>query len=236
MAAQAAVAGQFPYVVSLWNHFNVHICSGAIVNEHWVVSVAHCTVGRNPNNVAIAAGSIGYVGRDVYLVSAIINHEKYESVANGFDISVLKAASKIAFADNVKPIPLARQFVDWPAIVVATGWGWTSSLIRLNLKYVQMQSINQTQCYTMVRHLPINITLCASGPADGFMCSGDSGSPLTANNTLVGLASQASACGPKHPSVFTRISEFHQWVEEHTKDLSSDFDQYSEEQQTIIGD
>lgn len=51
-----------------------------------------------------------------------------------------------------------------------------------------------------------------------FNPQGDSGGPLVVNNTVVGITSWVRPCGRGYPDVYTRVSSFVDWIEEHIND------------------
>ena len=53
----AAVAGEFPYIVSL-SRSSSHFCGGVLLNANTVVTAAHCSVGQTASNVRVRAGTL----------------------------------------------------------------------------------------------------------------------------------------------------------------------------------
>lgn len=57
------------------------------------------------------------------------------------------------------------------------------------------------------------ITMCLL-----FILQGDSGGPLTVDGVLVGLVSWALGCARvSYPTVFTRVSEYIDWIEKNSQ-------------------
>lgn len=59
-------------------------------------------------------------------------------------------------------------------------------------------------------------TLCTYKRSGLGSCFGDSGGPLVTNRTLVGLVSWGVPCARGKPDMFTRVSEYADWVAENT--------------------
>ncbi|KAF2890093.1 hypothetical protein ILUMI_14222, partial [Ignelater luminosus] len=60
-----------------------------------------------------------------------------------------------------------------------------------------------------------------SGSRDS--CSGDSGGPLLQMGLLVGITSWGRKCGRGYPGVYTKLSEFQDWLEDVEKRLNTRF-------------
>lgn len=115
--------GQFPWQVSLANVNNVHFCGGSIINNRWILSAAHCTIGRAAVAVRIRVGSIQRTaGGVLHHATAIRTHPKYNDNTLANDISTVQTANVIGFNANVQPITLASVHVGVAAARVS-GWG-----------------------------------------------------------------------------------------------------------------
>ncbi|CAG2166671.1 unnamed protein product [Oppiella nova] len=108
------------------------------------------------------------------------------------------------------------------SIVKTIGWGLTSpTTFPEILQTLDVPVIKRGDCQSIYKINPDNFTvdetsICAGG-GGREPCSMDSGSPLTFNNTLVGLTSWGKPCGhPGFPTVFTRVAKFRDWIREHT--------------------
>lgn len=103
----------FPHHASLRSvDDSKHFCSGAIINERWLLTAAQCTQGdkSRPENIFIVVGvtNIGDDG-DRYELIKIINHPQYEMAVKRRvnDIAMLKTARNINMKlTGVLPISL----------------------------------------------------------------------------------------------------------------------------------
>lgn len=127
MGGQDAAAGQFPYQASIRTEFNWHFCGAWVANERWVVSVAHCTVGRTNANTFVVVGALDRThGGFTHTTSAIFNHPQYNANTLANDISAVQAAAPFTFNVYVQPIPLSTITTPGGIAAVVSGWGQTS--------------------------------------------------------------------------------------------------------------
>lgn len=118
-------------------------------SARWVVSAAHCTVGRSGGNTIIVMGAISRTtGGTTFGVSRIINHPSYSSTTLANDISVLETASNVAVTSTIAPATLGSAFVGGGVSVVASGWGQTShpGSAAANLQFLNVQTLTNADC------------------------------------------------------------------------------------------
>lgn len=87
--------------------------------------------------------------------------------------------------------------------------------------FLDLVTLSQLDCQSRMTgdfsQLITNETLCAYSNERGRgMCYGDSGGPLVADNRLIGLVSWCVSYAEGRPDVFTRISSYVEWINEHT--------------------
>merc|ERR1719244_925212 len=108
------------------------------------------------------------------------------------------------------------------------GWGRLEHMgdLSLILQEATVKVWDQDKCKETIDPLKIaNIVdsmLCA-GNGEKDACQGDSGGPLNYLNKedvrweLVGLVSWGVKCGEGYPGVYTRITEYLDWIKMHSK-------------------
>ncbi|XP_055596059.1 chymotrypsin-2-like [Uranotaenia lowii] len=223
VGGQNAASGQFPYQVSLRSAQNAHFCGGSIVNNRWILSAAHCTIGRTTANTRVVVGThLLNSGGVMHNAQAIINHPSYNANTLANDISVVHTATVIAFTNLAQPIGLAANFINTAAGALASGWGQlgANAGIPNNLQWLSTSIITLADCRS--RHSVANAarvfdhTVCTLSPTGQGMCMGDSGGPLVHGGLQQGVVSWGIPCGLGAPDVFARVSSFRAWILSHT--------------------
>lgn len=178
-----AKIAEFPFLISI-QQINVHICSGSLLNEKWIVSSARCYLTRPVNELNIEYGNTeitpGLNGSNKPRISQIILHENYgvpTQLAN--DISLIESEKPIVTGLN-QPfarllIPGGSHFASGTKSVYA-GWGHIMQNVRTNvLQKASISILAFDECVEAVgdTQKPSRSNICAIG--DSVMCAGDLG-------------------------------------------------------------
>lgn len=155
------------------------------------------------------------------VISAKI-HENYIEL-NTSDIAVLRLNQSLEFNDKVQPIPYSDKFIGGGEKCTLTGWGYTKPIrvgnLPTNLQHAELPTITNEEC--QAKGMPAGKTeVCTFDSFGKGACGGDSGGPLALNDgeLLVGVVSYgARFCATGRPDVFTRVSEFVDWIDENIK-------------------
>lgn len=130
VGGQKAIAGQFPYQVSLRDRvFRYHHCGASILNERYLLTAAHCTMYlySQPIFMVAVVGTVHHrFGGVTYSLSKIIRHKEYSTMTNINDISLIRTVRKIKFTPYIAPIGLPTQNDPGNTAVILSGWGQTS--------------------------------------------------------------------------------------------------------------
>lgn len=130
IGGERASIGQFPYQVALrvqdrpGARFR-HDCGGSILNEHWVLTAAHCTVTFNIYTLIVVVGAHRITDGTPHKLELIVNHPKYVRQLTQNDVALLKTIEGIKYNRYVQPIPISRQHVYGGLEAVTSGWGLT---------------------------------------------------------------------------------------------------------------
>ncbi|XP_041784453.1 chymotrypsin-2-like [Anopheles merus] len=218
VGGQNAGTNQFPYQVSLRSSGNSHFCGGSIINNRYVLSAAHCTVGRTTANTISVVGAIFLNGGGIaHSTARIVNHPNYNANTLANDVSLVQTATFITYTAAVQPIALGTNFVTGGG-AVASGWGQLGANVGIpnHLQFLNTQIITLADCRN--RHTTANAgrvfdsTVCTLSPSGQGMCMGDSGGPLVQGGALHGIVSWGIPCGLGMPDVFARVSSFVGWI------------------------
>ncbi|XP_029672531.1 chymotrypsin-2-like [Formica exsecta] len=231
-----AAESEFPYQVSLW-YYNVHICSGMLINDRYILSAAHCVcdlIDEPSEELSVRTGSVDLKKGETHTVKSVKCHPDYVyGLDNSWvaDIVVIMLAKKVHLMfSHVEPISLATYDTTIGERAVISGWGRTRrySWLSQNLRKLSVSIIDNEACQEYYKNITIlNSQICTLERKGIGACKGDSGSPLVYNNTLIGIFSWTKPCAIGFPDVFTRISHFTDFITQAMLDL----DQYN---QTIV--
>ncbi|XP_068233925.1 clotting factor G beta subunit-like isoform X1 [Palaemon carinicauda] len=224
---------------------DVYVCGGAIINDLYVVTAAHCLINfdgtkRQPNDllVGLADHRQNSTQDDVEGVTAhvrvqeVIIHEKYGPRYNN-DIGLLKLRKPLDLSSykQLKPVclPTNPSNTYEGAIGVIYGWGIMNKNDDLSkvLRETTVPILDPGCNGVVFENTEITpMMLCAGYPeGDKDTCGGDSGGPLTVQENerhiLVGVTSFGRGCGKKNsPGVYTRVTSLLDWILNNTKDAT----------------
>ncbi|GAB0096388.1 hypothetical protein DMENIID0001_118950 [Sergentomyia squamirostris] len=221
VGGSTASVGQFPYQASLRSSANAHFCGGILANNRWVVSAAHCTVGRTLANTRVILGAHSRTtGGTNFASGRIVNHPSYNSNTIANDVSVVQTSANIGFTNVIQPIALGSATVGGGVSAVLSGWGLTSSpgSLAANLQFLWKTTLTNANCQGRVGgngHLIFAHKICAGGVNGQGACNGDSGGPLVAGNNAIGIVSWGIPCGRGFADVYDRVSSHRAWIVGH---------------------
>ncbi|CAK8697276.1 uncharacterized protein LOC143451751 [Clavelina lepadiformis] len=214
---------KWPWMASLRLPGMNHVCGATLVRSQWLISAAHCFQERKDIRIW-RASIIGNKRRapEVYNISKIIVHTRYDSQAVDFDIALVKLARPVR-SSKLTPLCLPSTSFNAGSYCVIAGWGITGKSTRgarkLQEGYVHVISRKSCQTY-YPNHVISTRMICAGQSGTVDACSGDSGGPLMCWQPdrgqwqLAGVTSWGSSCTPHSaPGVYTDITYFSEWAE-----------------------
>nr|ABB89132.1 serine protease CFSP3 [Azumapecten farreri] len=195
-----------------------HICGAAIVSDKHAITAAHCVDGTSASSLSLRVGSSYHKnGGTIVGVQTIRVHERYNGNAPGYpnDIAILVVAGSLTSNVNAEAVDLPQNPNENynGADCEITGWGRTElGGLPDILQVANTNVLSQSEC-TNYWGSNINTGHVCVRTGNNGACQGDSGGPLTCSGVLVGVTSWGySDCRVSHPSVYTRITTFLDWI------------------------
>ncbi|KAF5285527.1 hypothetical protein FQA39_LY16592 [Lamprigera yunnana] len=217
-----AAEGQFAYQVSVQIGRRNHLCGGSIIASSAILTAAHCTFGRTPEEIVIAVGSTKIEDGDAvyYEVETIINHEHWNPNLIANDISLLKLKVPIVLGDDAEIVELETNEVEDGALGIVTGWGLTSPNGEYSneLKYLESAVIGHEECLRKLNGHEFlqDFNICGENSHDKGTCSQDSGGPYVVNGKQVGIVSWGLACADNTADIYAKVSYYIDWINQHS--------------------
>ncbi|XP_059521461.1 kallikrein-7-like isoform X1 [Myotis daubentonii] len=208
--------GSHPWQVALYDN-NEFQCSGVLVNQQWVLTVAHC----HQSEYIVQMGSDLLVDGRAERMRATESfiHPWYINGTYYHDIMLVKLSSPATLSPTVSTIDLPSSCKGRGTSCTVSGWGLTtadaaatnpSELMCSNVNIISYQECQQSYRYLLKKYM-----LCAA-PPDGLSdsCRGDSGNPLICEGSLQGLVSAGyiPCIPPFKPVIYTRICMYRKWL------------------------
>ncbi|XP_043067483.1 trypsin alpha-4 [Drosophila bipectinata] len=204
-----------PWQVSLQVN-GQHFCGGAIYNESFIITAAHCVEKFVAENLKIRAGSSNSNSGGVLVQAAGLKfHEKYTKSRKENDVAVIRLKNPLSIGYNIQPIPLAEEDPAEGSPALSTGWGavrwglfgWHYPI---SLQGVNIQIENRRRCQRIFWNM-LKDDICA-GVVGRAHCFGDSGGPLVVGEKLVGISSRTGNSFCLSPGFYVSVAKFRSWI------------------------
>ncbi|XP_018565684.1 brachyurin [Anoplophora glabripennis] len=216
-----AHAYPFQAVLLIYKGEAEYFCGGTLISNRLVLTAAHCVIMK-PDYIVVGLGvhSLKEVGTGVLTLqtSDYVAHSGYNGDTFQNDIALIRLPQNVTFTEYIQPVQLANGINKYEGDkATLIGWGQTESVsLSLVLRGVNATIMTNDACGNVnptYKEVIRPMHICTYGTGTVGVCSGDSGGPLLVDGVQVGITSFGTEiCTLGMPSVFTRITEFQDWI------------------------
>ncbi|KAF5291845.1 hypothetical protein FQA39_LY14182 [Lamprigera yunnana] len=230
----SAVEGEFPWQVSIQLNTGYalhHVCGGAILSEHWIITAGHCVSEIPMSSLSVVAGD-----HNLYVIEGTEQRRRIANIFTTFfdlatfrnDIALLKVDSPFVLksGSRASAICLPDKKDQFYGLATISGWGRLTEQggSPQSLQQVTLPFIDKYACRSRYQQVGYSRYLsecqkCAGTPYGGKdACQGDSGGPLVCAKDdgryyLCGIVSWGIGCArSEFPGVYTEVACFVDWI------------------------
>ncbi|KAH8382439.1 hypothetical protein KR009_003535 [Drosophila setifemur] len=229
VGGEEAAEGVAPYQISLQGAASGHhSCGGAIIDERWIITAAHCTRGKQASVFRVLTGTqdLQQNVTKYYYPDRIVEHCNYAPRKYRNDIALLHLNESIVFDNFTQPVELDHEALVPGSRLLLTGWGTLSlggdvpnrlqSLEVTYVPYEQCRAAHENSTRVDIGHV------CTFNDKGRGACHGDSGGPLVHNGKLVALVNWGMPCARGYPDAHASIAYYHDFIRTHLSQEESD--------------
>uniref|UniRef100_A0A8C6U4H3 trypsin n=1 Tax=Neogobius melanostomus TaxID=47308 RepID=A0A8C6U4H3_9GOBI len=212
------------YLVSIQTTSRQHICGGSLITTYWVLTAAHCNIGKEEMMVVAGDFTLNmYEGTEQeFFPQFVIPHPHHNSFNKNNDIMLIKLQIPVYLNNYISIIIMPRQDAEKEVGTMCrvTGWGLTDYTRKsapavphtVKLPIFSKEMCNSSSSYNGAI---TDYMMCAGYIGGGKdSCQGDSGGPLVCDGLLYGIVSWGTGCAePQYPGVYTMVSKYRKWID-----------------------
>ncbi|XP_054161949.1 uncharacterized protein LOC128959934 [Oppia nitens] len=232
-----ATKSAFPWHVMFWDYRRKAFCGGALANERWVITAAHCFETGSESAIEVKLGKYDQtMSEDTEIVTKIaevIRHPDFSRDTFDNDIALVRLDQHIAFTPHIAPICLVdkrerRQMDEYflkpnSALRIGhvTGWGQ----LKENgpqpryLQELRVPIVEENKCRASTAFKVTANMFCAGYGKEvlGDACKGDSGGPYVvpwkSRWLMLGVVSWGEGCGRSGKfGFYTKVNNYLDWI------------------------